>query len=211
MDFDPSRVALVDQNGSNLLVRGMCPTVSGSFDKEALLSAIRARGVDPGGKRLVVISVIDNTGERWAWAPEVSAFRVDPNSIPQSQWPPYVNRPGWDPGVALGHNAMGAFFWWPFEGLPPATDPTVFLGSPGWDFSGAVAQVESLFQTARGSLIYFHCMLGADRTGALHTGYLMKAKGMSLADASAIADAATSAGAPNGDYIRLRQAYAESL
>jgi len=87
----------------------------------------------------------------------------------------------------------------------------VFLSSPGWDFGGVVDKVIELFENSTNALIYFHCMLGADRTGALHSGYLMKAKGMSLKKAANITDNATSAHAPNADYVRLRAAYADTM
>lgn len=189
----------------------MDPAVSGSFSSTDIFDAVKALGPDPTGMKLVVLSVVDNTGERWAWGPEVSAFGVDPDSIPESQWPPYLNRPGWDPGSVLGSSATGDLYWWPFEGLPANTDPAVFLSTPGWDFSGVVDKVIDLFASETNALIYFHCMLGADRTGALHTGYLMKAKGLNLKNASMLADGATSAGSPNDDYVRLRAAYADTL
>jgi hypothetical protein len=211
MDFVYTRVALVDSNSSNLLVRGMDPAVSGTFSSQDIIDAVTALGVDPTGKTLVVVNVIDNVGERWAWAPEVTAFGADPDDTPTTDWPPYVNIPNWDPGTPIGSNTVGDLYWWPFEGLPDNTDPTVFLSSPGWDFAGIVDKVIELFQTSTDSLIYFHCMLGADRTGALHTGYLMKAEGMDLDSASKLADGATSAGSPNADYVRLRAAYAASL
>jgi hypothetical protein len=218
MDFDPTRVSLVDQiarswpgGPTNILVRGMDPAVSGSFSYDDILNAVRGLGVDPTGKKLVVVNVIDNVGERWAWGPEASAFGVDLSEWPTTDWPPYLNAKGWDPGAVFGSNDLGDLYWWPFEGLPENTDPALFLDSPGWDFSGVVDKVIDLLRTETDALIYFHCMLGADRTGALHTGYLLKEKGMELDAASKIADASTSAGSPNADYARLRAAYAASL
>lgn len=211
MPFDPSRVAVVDRVGSNILARGMDPACGGKlFNTAALLSAVENAGADPTGHKLVVIYVIDNVGERWAWSPEVRAFGFDPDDCPASQWPPYLNRPGWDPSKPFATNDLGDLYWWPFEGLPENTDPTVFLTSPGWDFSGLVQKVVDLTLSERDALIYFHCMLGADRTGALHTGYLMNAKGYGLSKAAEIADKSTSARAPNADYARLRAAYAQS-
>lgn len=221
LKFDPTRVAVVDSHPDrqSTLVRGMSPATSGTFDYDALGRALIKRGVDIAGKRLVVISVIDNVGERWAWAPEVKAFGVDPDQYSATEWPPYVHRRDWDPGLAIGdgqwisgpRTGPGDFYWWPFEGLPENTDPKVFLSSPGWDFSGTVDLVASLFAQATKTVVYFHCMLGADRTGALHTAYLMKRKGLSLAAASKVADNATSAKGPNADYQRLREAYAKML
>lgn len=221
LPFDPTRVAVVDDapERNATLVRGMDPASTGIFDAKSLLDAFTSKGVQVNGRNLVVVNVIDNTGERWAWGPEMVTFGADTSSYPASQWPPYLNRPGWTPGKPVGDGkwvvgnvvgGRGDLYWWPFEGLPAGEDPKVFLTSPGWDFSGVVDLVVQLFQQPK-VVVYFHCMLGADRTGALHTGYLMRAKGMTLAAASKVADTATSAHGPNEDYQRLRAAYAATL
>lgn len=219
--FDPTRIAIVDRDNTRevALVRGMNPATSGSFAYEELGLALIRYGLDIASRTLIVINVIDNVGERWAWSPEAEVFGVDPAVYPSSDWPPYVHRSHWDPAQPIGdgqwsvgsRTGPGEFYWWPFEGLPENTDPEVFLKSPGWDFTGAVEFVDSLYRQSRRAVIYFHCMLGADRTGALHTGYLMRARGMSLTGASRVADSVTSAKGPNADYQRLREAYAVSL
>lgn len=221
MDFDFTRVAVVDHlaKRNSTLVRGMSPATGGTFDYEALGFALIRKGIDIAGRRLFVVNVIDNVGERWAWAPEAEAFGVDPNIYPAVQWPPYLHQGAWEPGSAIGdgqwtagvRSGPGEFFWWPFEGLSAGEDPGVFLHAPGWDFSGAVDLVHTLFTSGQNQVVYFHCMLGADRTGALHTGYLMRYQNMTLAEASDVADNATSAHGPNADYVRLREAYWAAL
>lgn len=217
MKFDTTRVAVVDQSRNTLLVRGMAPATSGTFDYDAIGQALIKRGTDIAGKKLIVVCVIDNIGERSVWEPEMQAFGVDPNSIPTSQWPPYLNRPNYQPGKPIGSgqwtsgkfSGVGDMYWWPFEGIPAGeAHPEVYLTNPGWDFSGAVDLIGDLFHTEENAVVYFHCMLGADRTGALHTAYLMHDKGMTLEEASRGADSATSAKGPNADYQRLREAYA---
>ena len=71
MKFDPTRVAVVDRDADGVLVRGMDPVVSGAFDYKSLEAALVAVGADPTGKKLVVVNIIDNAGERWAWGPEM--------------------------------------------------------------------------------------------------------------------------------------------
>ncbi len=177
----------------------------------------QASGVALTKFKLLDMPIIDNVGERSYWEPEVSSFGVDPNQYPTTYWPPYL-QPGYDSKALLGTTVKtegfalpGSVIWWPFEGLPAGEDPGVYLGSPGWNYSGFVDYVIEMLHSMSGVAIYVHCMLGADRTGAFHIGYLMRAHGMSLADASAKANTSTSAGPPNGDYERLVAAYAASI
>jgi hypothetical protein len=220
MDFDPTRVALVDRSEGNLLIRGMDPAITGAFSYNSIRDALLHREhIDITPYRLLVVNVIDNVGERYVWAPEMVAFGVDPDTFPTTCWPPYLNHPNWKPQAQLGNgrwltdtaSGLGNILWWPFEGLPANERPGVYLHSPGWDFSGLVGYLEFLLQNETNTAIYFHCLLGADRTGALHTGYLLKAKQMLFSAACKVADEATSAGPPNADYQRLRAAYAQSL
>jgi protein-tyrosine phosphatase len=61
----------------------------------------------------------------------------------------------------------------------------------------------------KNSLIYVHCMLGADRTGALHVGYMMLEKHFSLDEALGVCESSTSAGLPSEPYMRLVRAYSQ--
>ena len=153
-------------------------------------------------------------GERAQWEPLMQAFGVDPGLFPVSFWPPYL-QPGWDRNELLGKTLTtegetlpGSVSWRPFEGLPPGEDPKVYLTWPGWDFSGFIDHVIDLLRTSVNTAIYVHCQLGADRTGAFHIGYLMRAKGFDLENAILTAVSSTPAGPPNADYLRLVTAYA---
>ena len=101
--------------------------------------------------------------------------------------------------------------WWPIEGVPQGEDPKVYLGSPGWDLIGLVESLIDATTSGRKLVVYFHCMNGADRTGALHGAYLMKTKRISCAEALTKVTKATAAGAPNADYQRLMLAYSKTF
>lgn len=179
---------------------------------------VEASGVkDLATRKFVDVCTIDNVGERGSFASEIRAFGIDPDKFPTSYWPPYL-QPGYvaktfrgSDLVTEGQTLSGSMVWWPFEGLPAGEAPGVYLGSPGWNFSGLVDYINGLLGTFSNLAIYVHCMLGADRTGAFHIGYLMRTHDMDLHDASARANSSTSAGAPRGDYQRLVAAYAQTL
>lgn len=209
----PSRVALIDKNVSNLLIRGNIPLVSGKFAYDEIAKII---GCDLAQYNVLDLCFIDNVGERGLWAAEVMAFGGNPDQYPKSSWPPYLNVPNWyPPQFVIGNKVNGypgKMVWWPFEGIGPTDDPKVFLHSPGWDFVGCIDYMNFLFSDITTKFaIYFHCMLGADRTGAAHTCYLMKYKGMTLDEAANVSNTCTSAGAPNQDYQRLISSFAAEL
>jgi len=193
------------------------PLVGKDFAYPEIESAL---SLDFSADRFVSISFIDNTGERSSWSDELKAFGEDPGNFPADSWPPYVRQPGWDPKKLLGngHLVYGSLvrpkshmIWWPFEGMAPNDDPKVFLHSPGWDFAGVVEYIHGLYLNLKepATVYYVHCMLGADRTGALHAGLLIRS-GVDVEEALKIVASATPAGAPNSDYLRLVRAYAAS-
>lgn len=210
----PERVKKVDQVGDNVLIRG-CMPLAGDPWHFAYDEISAAAGVALGAYDLVDISVIDCVGERYMLQPEMNAFGLE--APDEKYWPPYGQK-GYDPRVG-NETALrtedgivpATFYWWPIEGLPEGGDAAVFLGSPGWDLSGLVALVSQLMseRASRPKAVYVHCTLGADRTGALHTSYLVR-RGLPLNEAIGQADSSTSAGAPSEDYRRLRAAYAAS-
>jgi len=214
--FISSRCAHIDTVGSNYLIRGNMPLIAPDMHY-AYKEIEKASGLNLTGKRFVEIPIIDNVGERPEFVPLLNAFGVNPDLYPSSFWP-WWTQPTYDGnqlhGTYLkteGLTVPGGLLWRPFEGLPDGADPKTFLRAPGWDFSGFVSQVVLMLAATENTAYYVHCQLGADRTGAFHIGYLMKAKGMSLTDATKIAVNSTSAGPPNADYKRLVEAYAKML
>lgn len=214
--FIPSRCAHIATVGSNVLIRGNMPLLGG--DKHFAYDEIEAAsGVALSAMRLIEMPIIDNVGERVQFEPLFRAFGVDPSIYPSSYWPPYLQK-GYEPNKFLGTEVTtegrmhpGSIVWRPFEGLPENTDPKTFLGSPIWDYSGFVDTVIHFLDVMVDTAVYVHCQLGADRTGAFHIGYLMKTMGLTLVEASSIANGSTSAGPPNADYQRLVAAYASTL
>jgi hypothetical protein len=212
--FIPSRCAHIDTVGTNILIRGNMPLVG--VDLHYAYEEIRAASgvADLDRMSFVEVPIIDNVGEREQFSPILRAFGVNPDTdFPTSFWP-WWNQSGYDPNGFLGGTLTtegvtreGTVVWRPFEGLPADTDPEVFLTSPGWDYAGFIDNLIDMMALLDNTAVYMHCQLGADRTGAAHIGYLMRGKGLNLADASAVANASTSAGPPNADYQRLVEAY----
>lgn len=215
--FIPSRCAQIDTVGSNILIRGNMPLVGDDFHY-AYEEIRKASGVDLDNMQLVEVPVIDCVAERDQFSAILNAFGINAaTDFPTSFWP-WWNQSGYDPNGFLGGKLTtegvsreGTVVWRPFEGLPADTDPEVFLGAPGWDYAGFIDNLIDMMALLNNTAIYVHCQLGADRTGAAHIGYLMKGKGLNLADASAVANSSTSAGPPNADYQRLVEAYSTSL
>jgi hypothetical protein len=218
--FDPKRVAVIDlpkTRSHHLLVRGNMPLVGNDFAYPEIESAL---SLDFSADRFVSASFIDNTGERSSWSNELNAFGEDPGKFPTDSWPPYVRQQDWNPKTLLGNGNLvygslvrprAHLIWWPFEGMAPHDDSKVFLHSPGWDFAGCVDHLYNLYLDLKepATVYYVHCMMGADRTGALHAGLLIRA-GVDVEEALKISSNATPAGAPNSDYLRLVRAYAAS-
>jgi hypothetical protein len=175
----------------------------------------QASGLDLDRMSFVEVPIIDCVGESQQLTSIMKAFMIDvPRVFPPDFWP-WWNHSGYDPNGFLGGHLVadgiereGTVVWRPFEGLPPNTDPEVFLKAPGWDYCGFIDNLVQMMQKLKETAVYIHCQLGADRTGAAHIGYLMRSQGLSLSDASEIANRSTSAGPPNEDYQRLVEAYA---
>lgn len=213
--FLPNRCAVIDRVGSNVLLRGNMPLL-GEDNHYALREMQAASGqADLLSRTIVDVPIIDNAGERVQFEALCEAFGVPADRF--TAWPPY-GTPDYDPneylGVTLrteGVEVLGAMVWRPFEGLPAGEDPTTYLGAPLWDFGGFIDNVIHMLSQLEQAAVYVHCQLGADRTGAFHIGYLMKAHGLSFRAAWATANAATQAGPPNADYQRLVTAYGRTL
>lgn len=171
--------------------------------------------------RLVDVCLLVNTppgstdpaSEYQSWLTEMNAFGVDyENQFPSQGTngyspaePPYSQtNPPWIWGQLLGSGQVlsektypGSLVWWP---LQPGHEST---GSSGYNYPGLIERVSELGRTpadkgTQGNVIYFHCMNGYDRTGAVHLGYLMTYgneqnahQPMSLSEACTIADYCT--------------------
>lgn len=214
--FIPSRCAKIDEVGSNTLIRGNMPLMLPDLHY-AYKEIEEASEVSLTGKVFIEIPIIDNVGERQQFVAIMKAFGIDPDKFPTSFWPWWL-KPGYNPNALLGSTLTteglqvpACVLWRPFEGLPEGEDPTMYLGPAGWDYGGFIDNLIRMLHSARNTVFYVHCQLGADRTGAAHIGYLMKAKGLNLDEASVIANSSTSAGSPNNDYQRLAEAYAKTL
>ncbi len=212
--FFPDRVKVVDHVGQNALVRSCMPLVGDPYTF-AYDELEAASGLPLAGREVVVFSLIDCVGEDYMLGPEMAAFGL--RVPPPSYWPPYLQA-GWDPRRGEqcilrteGRSVPATFYWWPIEGFAEGEDPRVYLTSPGWDLSGLVQAIASAMADQSGlpKAVVVHCTLGADRTGAAHTSYLVN-KGVPFEEACSVADSSTSAGSPNDDYRRLRAAYAAS-
>lgn len=221
--FDPKRVAEVQLPGPrspHLLVRGNMPLTDGYFAYQGIEDAL---DMIFQSDRFVSVSLIDNTGERDSWSEELDAFGVLPEHFPAENWPPYLRQPAWNPEILQGTGILrygdlpftrtrANLLWWPFEGMSEQDEDNakVFLHAPGWDFAGLVDHLYGIYldEHQPSTVIYMHCMLGADRTGALHAGLLIRA-GLNADEALQVASQATEAGAPSMNYQRLVHAYAK--
>jgi hypothetical protein len=223
--FDPKRVSeihLPNFKSPHLMVRGNLPLIDGKFAYREIENTLDMTFSDD---RFLCVSLIDNTGERGSWAEEFEAFQVSTDGYPAANWPPYLHQPDWSPRIPLGNGVLhfgpegqtrskANLVWWPFEGMSEQDtgNPEVFLKSPGWNFGGLVEYLHEIYHdwSIPSSVLYLHCMLGADRTGALVAGLMIRS-GMDVGTALQIVSQETAAGAPSMDYQRLVRAYARSL
>ncbi len=201
--FDPARLALVDTHtNGNLLVRGNLPMITNDASNTCLPILDRTFAYAPidekmktliGGFNLddyeiIDVTLIDNQSDRNQFTAEMNTFGLA--SIPcGGEWPPYNNSCAWDPEqifqstLSAGQHPWG-LIWWPIYacGSTPCNDTDTQIGLENFKFNDLSGHLGTLLSDppseASGKskrLVYFHCMQGADRTGALHAVYLLDA------------------------------------
>ena len=210
------RTALVARVGNNFLVRGNLPIdPAGNFVYDSIIHFIetQAPGILTSSHWLIDVSMIDNrpAGELPELQNELKGYGLANTAIPD-YWPPFSQ--GY---VSLlqgeqvnGHN--GRFFWWPIEGYSPRyswNDRMSTFITGGYNFDGLVDKIDSLFRdTSQNRIIYYHCTWGADRTGALTYGWLVKHGGYSRDSALAKVNSVT---IPNDNYRLMIDDYQKYL
>ena len=211
--FKADHVGLVAETDGAVITRGATPLNQDAagdytFAYDELIARVRELSIQKLEKpTLIDICLLDCVDERDIFVPEIEAFGVHGYRWPSTYWPPYLQA-GWMPTTLHGVEVcdhIGCLCWWPIQGMAEGDDYPVFLESPGWDLDGCVENITTIVKRKYPeSVIYFHCSSGADRTGALHTCYLLK-QGMGFQKACEAADSLV--GPPNVDYCRLRTAY----
>jgi hypothetical protein len=199
--FDPNRLAIVDSFNDNLLVRGNFPFVKKDTDNPchpdfpeqehcfALMDfTSKMKEVisdfDIDQYEVIDFSLIDNQGtidELTAEANAIGLYIEDVNC--SNCWFP-DNGCNWDPKEIYQSTSSGnipwELVWWPVYacGNPiPCDLHNTDIGLNTFLFSEASKFLNELLKGSPDSgkkrLIYFHCVQGTDRTGALHIAYLM--------------------------------------
>ena len=213
--FDPARCSLVERCDHTPVWRGNIPiNKHGDFAYHEMALAL---DLEPGCG-LIDVSLIDNIegAERDQWLVELKAYGVPVIDFPGGPGiPPQFNQPKWNPGRLLGDGiklrngtAPGHLCWWQIEGghdgivLGPETQSYNFIGL--LEYLGILRQGDGL-------LVYFHCMNGTDRTGAVTAAYAMRYMGMGLDMAMAFAASVPDAGVMSEPYKQLVAAYSRWL
>lgn len=200
-EFNPDRLALVDENSGNgnLLVRGNLPMITNGPDSCPLPVNERSFAYDRLNEKMgkiitgfnldeyeiIDITLIDNQSDKNQFTAELNVYGYTPETLTcGTEWPPYNNSCAWDPTKIFetthgaGQHPWG-IVWWPIYacGTIHCTSDAA-VGLDNFDFKDLPGYLETLLAGAPASgkskrLIYFHCMQGTDRTGALHAAYLM--------------------------------------
>ena len=242
--FLPECVFQLDEGGighANLLFRGNVPLVRngqayafGYRALEAQLQKLRLQE-DPSFHldtyHLLVVMIMDDTGDYGVFAPEVASFKdasstpLDPLVLSHNRMYPAYQIPGWNPTTLHGATVTdesgalhpGSLVWWPIEACDGSPCNRTFLG-PGnnqsYNFMGLIDFVHTTLQGApmggRPMLIYMHSVNGVDRVGATAIGYAMNYLGLSYEDA--LAEACNGATPdPAASYLTLACAYCRQL
>jgi hypothetical protein len=193
--FNPARVAIVDEFDGNLLVRGNLPLVKTDPDSEYHYAwaelKTKMEGKIPGFKiedyEIIDFALIDNqVSGKVQMTALIKALGMEGlGSIHcGDHWYPFQGC-DWEPAEIYWSTAvdkkLAGLVWWPVWACPSipcmgdeidtALDPKQF------NFIDASAFLKELLTTKSESgkkrLIYFHCVQGTDRTGALHIAYIL--------------------------------------
>jgi len=218
-DITSNNTAVIAKSNGNLLMR--CPNLieSGAIAIDAFQTILQ---VDLTKYTFIDFCLLNSDSERFVWEVEFTFFGITEQWIdshyPSDKFPPwYFQKDTWNPETLYGtqyefekqsHN--GSFAWWPLTGVHDPSDKTEAdqaVSPDGWNFSGCVDYLIKLFQTMKNTAVVFHCMSGADRTGALHAGYLMRTAGLGVTDAIDKATSYVKIGKPNVGYTNLLIAY----
>lgn len=241
-EFLPERVFYLDAGGidqENLLFRGTVPLVDNDgaciFGYLALQARFQKILDNPAFRlddfHLIVVMILDDTGEYDAFAAEVGSFNdasgtpLDPMVLSHDQTYPGYQIPGWNPTTLYGRTVTdengaehaGALVWWPIEACGGSACNRTFLG-PGnnqsYNFIGLIDFIHTTLQGApmngKPVLIYFHCISGVDRTGATAIGYAMNYLGLTYSEAETQAKNNDTPD-PSPDYLTLACAYCNQL
>lgn len=211
--FDPTRTQLIETVGTTQVWRGNIPiTTSGAFAYDEIAKALAFRPTTSFND----LSLIDNVqgSEREQWLVELTAYGVKANSaFPGGpNIPPQFNQPNWNPARVMGQQVSspngggaGHIIWWQIEG--GSTPDVLGPDKQSYNFIGLIEYMGVLRGYAN-SILYFHCMNGTDRTGAVVAGYAMRWMGKTLDEAMALAASLPAAGIMSQPYQTLVQTYA---
>jgi len=217
----PGRTGFVAVNNKNVILRGNFPIDSnGTFAYEQIMLFAKdsVPSVNFDDHCIIDVSLLDNvpTGEGLELNQELYTFSLPDSALP-SHWPPYeVNYEATLMGDSVcGH--PGKFMWWPIEGYDSSLSwqekVGVFItnqGNPpgtggGYNFDGLVDRIDSLFKDeSYPKVIYIHCCWGADRTGALTFGWLVKHNQYDKPEAMSKVNSIVT---PNQGYVNLMNDY----
>jgi len=210
-----NNTAIIAKNKTNLLIR--CPDliVDGDVGLDELGDVVKT---DLTKYTFIDFCLLNDTSERSTWEAEFVSFCITKQWVdehfPSDKYPPWFFMKGtWNPKTLYGTQlkaSKGSFAWWPLTGVHDPSDKTEAhnaVAPDGWGFSGCVDYLIELFQTKENTAVAFHCMSGADRTGALHAGYLMRTEGLNASDAIKKATSYVKIGAPNSGYTNLLIVY----
>lgn len=234
--FDPSRVAIVDENASygNLLIRGNFPLncenprAFAYNQLEMKMKQLKGASFNLGEYEIILVTLINNAGNVNDLQAEERVLGLNPAAINcQNQYQdgtpdlyrclndyrakPYSNVNPAQPPHQL--------YWWPLW-ICGADNCTVLDTYSACKFNELPQHLNTLLNSLPSSttgktkrLIYFHCEHGCDRTGVVHAAYIMLkdkiSKKLNLANAIDLAGSAISDGSScmKGGYIGLLKKY----